>query len=103
MTERTGTSDYDVVYMNISIDLDPAYQNKFIDNLYRQNNGYTVIMVQSATVDPIDAASRGFLYGNVQVVHLEILVEGLLFRNWTLPIMPADTKTLLGVPATPGN
>jgi hypothetical protein len=101
MTGRLSNSQYDVVLMNITVDIDPAYQNAFIASLYRQNNGYTVLNVSSKTVDPFDASGNGYLYGNVQVVHLDILVEGLLFRSWTLPIMPDATKTLLGIPVTP--
>ena len=95
MTGRMSNSQYDVVLMNIVVDINPAYENQFIDTLYRQNNGYTVINVTTKTVDPFDAAGNGYLYGNTQVVHLDILVEGLLFRSWTLPIMPDATKGVL--------
>jgi hypothetical protein len=101
MTGRLSNNQYDVVLMTLSVDLDPAYENAFIAALYRQNNGYTVLNISTKTVDPFDAAGNGYLYGNTQVVHLDILVEGLLFRSWTLPIMPDATKTLLGIPITP--
>jgi hypothetical protein len=98
MTGRTDNDQYDTVLMDIIVDLDPAYQNKFIDALYRKNNGYTVLNIRTTTVDPFDAASTGYLYGNTQVVHLDILVEGLLFRSWTLPIMPNAYRAMLGLP-----
>jgi hypothetical protein len=101
MTGRVSNSQYDVVLMNITVDLDPAYENAFIAALYRQNNGYTVLNVTTKAIDPFDAAGNGYLYGNTQVVHLDLLVEGLLFRSWTLPIMPDATKTALGIPLTP--
>jgi len=98
MTGRTDNDQYDTVLMDIVVDMDPAYQNKFIDALYRKNNGYTVLNIRTTTVDPFDAASTGYLYGDTQVVHLDILVEGLLFRSWTLPIMPNAYRTMLGLP-----
>ncbi len=101
MTGRLSNPQYDVVLMSISLDLDPAYQNAFIESLYRQNNGYTVINVNTRVIDPFDATANGFLYGNTQVVHLDIVVEGLLFRSWTVPIMPDATRQQLGLPLNP--
>ncbi len=101
MTGRTSNAQYDVVLMSISIDLDPAYENAFIDALYKQNNGYTVLNVVTKVIDPFEASSNGYLYGYTQVVHLDILVEGLLFRSWTVPIMPDVTRNSLGLPLNP--
>lgn len=101
MTGRIGTNDYDVCLMEIVVDLDPAYQNRFLDALYRQNNGYTVLNIKTDVVDPFDAAGNGFLFGNTQVVHLDILMEGVLYRTWTLPIMPDSIRDTLGVPHLP--
>ncbi|HUO08548.1 MAG TPA: hypothetical protein VM008_09640 [Phycisphaerae bacterium] len=101
MTGRVGNADYDVCLMEIVLDLDPAYQNRFLDALYRQNNGYTVLNIKTDIVDPFDAAGSGYLYGPTQVVHLDILVEGMLYRSWTTPIMPNDIRTMLGITALP--
>jgi hypothetical protein len=84
--------------MKIVVHLDPAYINQFIDALYRQNNGYTVINQNLRVVDPLEASSSGYLYGATQVVRLELLVEGLLFRSWTVPLMPNDIRKVLGIP-----
>ncbi len=98
MTGRASGADYDVVLMQISIDIDPSYLNKFIDQLYRRNMGYTVLSVKSRTIDPLDRAGNGFIYGETQVAEVELLVEGLLFRNWTQPIMPDAIRAQLGIP-----
>ncbi len=98
MTGRASGADYDVVLMQISMDIDPSYLNKFIDQLYRRNMGYTVLSIKSRTIDPLDRASNGYIYGETQVAEVELLVEGLLFRNWTQPIMPDATRTQLGIP-----
>jgi hypothetical protein len=99
MTGRASGQSYDVVLMQICLDLDPAYFNKFIEQLYKRNMGYTVIGVRWKAADPLDRASNGFIYGDGQVVEYEILVEGLLFRNWTLPLMPSNVRTALAIPA----
>jgi hypothetical protein len=101
MTGRVDNNDYDVCLMEIIVDVDPAYENKFLDALYRTNNGYTVLNIKTDTVDPFDATGNGYLYGGTQVVHLDILVEGLLYRSWTVPIMPDPIRASLGIPLLP--
>jgi len=96
MTGRSAGANYDVVYMSVVLDLDPAYLFKFIDQLYRQNMCYTVVNIQSRAVDPLDRASAGYLYGEAQVIEVEVLVEGILFRSWTEPLMPDAVKMTLG-------
>lgn len=96
MTGRSAGQTYDVAYMSVVMDLDPAYFNKFVDALYRQNMGYTVVNVQCRMVDPLDRASNGYLYGDTQVMEVEVLVECILFRSWTAPLMPEAVKTDLG-------
>jgi hypothetical protein len=99
MTGRTSTDLYDVVILNVAMVVDPAKLNAFFDQLYRQNNAYTVLNVKQTTVDPFQAASEGYLYGQTQCIRVEVQIEALLFRKWTAPIMPASIRTQLGVPA----
>jgi len=102
MTGRTGEDKYDVVLVRVQMVIDPSAINKFIDQLYQQNNAYTVLNVQMQAVDPFEALANGYLFGDTQCVRVEILVEALLFREWTTPIMPAEYRALLGIaPAGP--
>ena len=101
MTGRVDSNDYDVCLMEIVVDINPAYQNKFLDALYRTNNGYTVLNIKTDVADPFDTTGNGYLYGDTQVVHLDILVEGLLYRSWTVPIMPDAIRASLGIPLLP--
>ena len=101
MTGHVSNAQYDVVLMSIHLDADPAYVQRFVDQLYRQNVGYTVLNEQIRTVDPLDRVSFGYVYGETQTVEVEILVEALLLRSWTVPLMPASVKTALNIPATP--
>jgi hypothetical protein len=98
MTGRACGKDYDVVLTQICMDIDPAYLNKFIDQLYRQNMGYTVLSVRWRTIDPLDRISCGFIYGESPAIEVDMLVEGLLFRNWTQPLMPNSVRAALSVP-----
>jgi len=100
VTGRSAGATYDVVYLSVVMDLDPAYLFKFIDQLYKQNMCYTVVNMQARAVDPLDRASNGYLYGDSQVIEVELLVECILFRSWTEPLMPDQEKLALG--GTPG-
>lgn len=99
MTGHSSGGDYDVVLLSIWMDIDPAQLVNFMNELYKRNVGYTITDVQMRTVDPLDRASNGYIYGNQQVVEVEIQAEAILFRGWTTPLMPADVKASLGIPA----
>jgi hypothetical protein len=98
MTGRVGNADWDVSMMTIVIHLDPSALNRFIAELYRQNNGYTLLDVKIETVDPFEAASNGYMYGNVPVVRADIQVEALFYRNWTQYVMPESYRNVLRIP-----
>jgi hypothetical protein len=102
MTGRSAGATYDVVYLSVVLDVDPAYLLRFIDELYRQNMGYTVTNIQMRSVDPLDRASAGYLYGDSPVVEVNVIVECIFFRGWTAPLMPDAVKTSLGATMPPG-
>jgi hypothetical protein len=91
MTGRFAGKTYDVVYMSVVMDIDPAYLVKFIDNLYKQNMGYTITNLQQRAIDPLDRASNGYLYDS-QTVEVEMLIECVFFRSWTTPLIPDEIK-----------
>lgn len=99
LTGRASGSEFDVVLLQVCVDIDPNWLNRFIDQIYRQNMGYTVLNLRLKTVDPLSRSSMGFVYGESQVVEAEITIEALLFREWTRPIMPEKIRTALGLPA----
>jgi hypothetical protein len=98
MTGRVGNQNWDVTLMTVVVHIDPSKLNKLIAELYRQNNSYTVLDVKLETIDPYEAASNGYIYGNVPVVRADILVEALFFRNWTAYIMPEAYRNVLRIP-----
>ncbi|MCL2646907.1 MAG: hypothetical protein FWD61_07855 [Phycisphaerales bacterium] len=113
MTGHVSDPNYGVTLMNVRILIEPGYVNSFINALYQQNNGYTVLSIKTTPVDPFDAAGNGYLYGKAevedkagkakieektQVVRVEIHVENLLFRTWLDQIMPNAYRSLLPPP-----
>lgn len=101
MTGRVGGEKWDVSMMNIVVHIDPSALNKFIAELYRQNNSYTVLDVKLESIDPYEAASNGYMYGNVPVVRADILVEALFFRNWTVYVVPESYRRVFRMPDPP--
>lgn len=97
MTGRVGSERFDVTHFSIILYLPPDQINPFINELFKQNNGYTILNVKIDSVDPFEAASNGFLYGKVPVARVEILGEAMLFREWTKPLMPPAIRTALGI------
>ena len=98
LTGRVSNTEFGVVLVDIAMVVDPAKLEEFFDQLYKQNNGYTILNVKQTAVDPFEAASNGYLYGNVQCIRVEVTAEALLFRKWTEPIMPDNIKVQLGIP-----
>jgi len=96
MTGRTGSGEYDVVMLNISMIIDPSKLNAFCEALYVQNNGYTVLNIKQQSVDPYLAASEGYLLGVNQCVSVQMQIECLMFRKWTDKLMPAEFRRSLG-------
>lgn len=100
MTGQSGGADYDVVLFSVWMDIDPSKLTAFEDELARHNM-YITLVDHLKTVDPLDRVSNGYLYGDGQVVEVEMQAEAIFFRSWTLPLMPDDEKRLLSIPLQP--
>jgi len=119
-TGRYCNPMYDVVKFNLCVDVDASKVNEFIETLSR-NNFMTVTSESDFAVDTLAEFERGYLYGNVPVVRLQLTGESLFFRGWTAPgnptnvpggpqdLMPIKIKEQLGIlapstggPAMPG-
>lgn len=97
MTGHIGSSIYEVIKVRVGLILEPSKLNDFINNLYRQNNGYTVLNVQIKTVDPITAISYGFVYGPVSVIEADMTIEELMFNEWNGRVMPKAYRQKFGI------
>jgi hypothetical protein len=97
LTGHSPNDRFDLTYVRLVVEVDPSRLNDFIGSIYRQNNSYTVVNMSLQSVDPLEAASTGYLYGDTPVVRADLLLEAIFFRDWTLPIMPASVKSSLGI------
>ena len=97
LTHHVSNARHQVVLVAVSAVVEADKINAFINQIYRQNNGYTVLQLNMKTVDPIRAISEGFVYGKVPVVRINMLMEDLLCTQWNEPLMPPAIRAGLGL------
>jgi hypothetical protein len=99
---RASNGLYDVVHMRASMVVEADKLPMVLDQLGR---GRLLSVVQVERVEPVDpaaAANAGYFYGDKPCVRVDLLVEDLLLRKWTVQYMPERVKQMLGVvPAPP--
>jgi hypothetical protein len=103
LTHLTSNKKFQVTLMRVSVDVVPSEVNAFINALYRQNIGYTVLNVSLRTVDPIEALTSGYVYGKTPVVRADILLQVIFLSSWNEKIMPRHYLTELGLSAAKMN
>ncbi len=101
LTGHVSNARYQVVLMQVSLVAEPWMINKFINELYHQNNGYIVLNMDIRTVDPIQAITQGYVYGKVPAVRADLLFECVMFSRWNKRVMPADYRSALGIASRP--
>ena len=97
VTHLTSNKKFQVTMMAVSVDIVPSDLNAFINALYRQNIGYTVLNVSLRTVDPIAALTRGYVFGKTPVVRANILLQVIFLSSWNEKIMPKHYLKELGL------
>ncbi|MGC8624463.1 MAG: hypothetical protein ACP5VQ_04280 [Phycisphaerae bacterium] len=97
LTNHFSNAKHQITLVAISVVVEADKINAFINQLYRQNNGYTVLQMNMKTVDPIAAITQGFVYGNVPVVRVNMLLEVLFFTQWNKPLMPLAYRARLSL------
>ena len=94
---RYSNPMYDVVQFTLFVDVDAAQVNQFIETLSK-GRMMTVLGQNEWALNAETESSMGFLYGRTPVVRLQLTVETLFFRAWTVGV-PAIAAT----PTTPAN
>lgn len=97
VTHLTSNKKFQVTMMAVSVDIVPSELNAFINALYRQNIGYTVLNVDLHTVDPIHALTSGYVFGKTPVVRADILLQVIFLSSWNKKIMPRQYLQELGL------
>jgi hypothetical protein len=97
-TARASNALYDVVHFNLVVNMEAANVPAFLRELSR-NRFITATEVSLHTPQPTaNEQVAGFIYGNAPIVTATIRCEALFLRQWTLPLMPAPLKQMLGIP-----
>ena len=87
---------YDVRTARLTLIVDAERLPAIFDALAR-TNFMTVTDLDLSEVEVWSDLERGFYYGPRSVVQASIEVESIWLRSWTVPLMPADVRTALGV------
>ena len=95
-TGRTSNALYDVRHARLRAVVDVRRLPDFIDAL-SHTNFMTVLEVDATNVDEFEALKRGYFYGSGDAVEVEMLIETIWLRSWTVPLMPESVRKYLAV------
>jgi hypothetical protein len=95
-TGRVCNTLYDVLHFTVLVDIDAARFREFMAHLV-SNRHITILSVDMEGVDRDVELQSWFVYGDQPVVRLKLTCEALMFREWTLPLMPEDVKKALKI------
>jgi len=96
-TGRRSNAIFDVRHIRLHAHMDFQKMGRFFDTLAKVNFA-TVLHVSIKQVDEYQELSRGFVYGEGDVVEVNALIETIWLRRWTLRYMPARTREELNIP-----
>ena len=97
LTNHFSNAKHQITLVALSAVVQADKINDFINQLYRENNGYTVLQMNLTSVDPIHAITDGYVYGKVPVVRVDILMEALFCTPWNKPLMPPAYRARLSL------
>ena len=97
-TGRVSNPIYDVRTAKVVLVVETARLPELFDALARRNF-MTVLETAVRPADPFAAARDGFIYGKAHVSEVTLMVESVWLREWTVPMMPIEVRTALGVGA----
>ncbi len=95
-TGRFSNSVFDVRHARLTIHIAWESLPEFFEQL-RLTNFMTVIDMQFRDIDEYNALASGYVYGEADVVEVDLVIETLWFRGWTVPLMPEIVKKALAV------
>ena len=70
---------------------------------FGKTNFMTILKTNLTDVDEYEAMQAGFYYGAGDCVQIDMVVETLWLRDWTLRLMPKRIKTRLSIDAPQEN
>lgn len=97
MSGRYCNPLYDVRHVYVSLIVDSKRMPEFF-NALSQVNFMTVIGMKVTDVDEYEMVRQGYVFGPVDCVKLDMQIESIWLREWTMKLMPKDKKIELGIP-----
>ncbi|MEM6458697.1 MAG: hypothetical protein AAF710_04830 [Planctomycetota bacterium] len=99
-TGRVSNSLYDVRHARLVMHAD--YQRlPELFNALGSVNLMTVLNARVSALDEYQLLEERYMYGQGDVVEVEMIVETLWLREWTTPLMPEDVKVDVGLADPP--
>jgi len=99
-TGRTSNTLYDVIMVDLTLIVDTVRLPEVLDAL-AQENFMTVLDVALRPARVYDDLMSGYRYGGAPVSEVDITLETVWLREWTMKYMPDETRTVLGIPVRP--
>lgn len=99
-TGRSSNSLYDVRHARLLMHADFQRLPEFFNALARVNL-MTVINARFTALDEYQLLQDLYMYGQGDVVEVELIVETLWLREWTAELMPEDVQVYVGLKDPP--
>lgn len=96
-TGRRSNSIYDVIHAKLTLIVDYQQLPKVYE-AFGKTNFMTILNCQIIDVDEYEALKQGYLYGPGDCVQIELIIETLWLRDWTVRLMPDRIKKTLAIP-----
>ena len=95
-TGRGSNAIYDVRHVKVSLICDSQKLPILFSSLHAMNL-MTILQLNTTSVDEYDALREGYFYGSGDVVRVDLLLESIWLRDWTVKLMPPSVRNMLGV------
>ncbi len=94
------TGLYDMRPVKILLIVDSRRLGQVFD-AFHTTNFMSVVGFRTVPLDLSAELAQGFYYGSDPVIQIELEVETLWLRDWTVKLMPPPVKTFFGIVETP--
>lgn len=99
-TGRSSNHLFDVRHVRVLMHADFQRLPEFFNALARVNL-MTPLNMRVTALDEYQLLNENFIYGQGDVVEVEIIIETLWLRDWTSELMPEDVKVYVGLADPP--
>ena len=101
-TGRRSNTLYDVIHARVSVIVDYQQMSRLFEAIGK-TNFMTILSMNIIDVDEYEALKSGYLYGAGDCVQVDLVLETLWLRDWTVGLMPEGTKKMLSIETQEGS